>query len=265
MTWLLPLARLEVEKVLVFRGELFGQFFAKILPTLLAIFIWRAVFLSTGKGEIAGFTLAETISYFILTMVMRQIRPAEFFKRIEEAVRSGLISSLLLRPVSPLLWFFTGGLVESLFALVLTAPAVLLIGIASGWLAPAAGVFEILAATGMAAIGAASTVLLFLAAGGVSFWTVEIGGFVWGLDFLFLLLSGRLLPLDFFPPGAAEILNALPPAAAGSLPAKIWLGKLGGAALAESFGIQLLWLAALFFLTNWLWRKGTRKLELVGG
>lgn len=79
------------------------------------------------------------------------------------------------------------------------------------------------------------------------------------------LLSGSLIPIPFFPPALARILELTPFAAMSNVPYRVYSGDLVGAAAWQAVGLQVFWLIALVALGAILLRQALRRTVIQGG
>ena len=93
----------------------------------------------------------------------------------------------------------------------------------------------------------------------------QIEGLIWAKHMVVQLLSGLLVPLAFFPPAAARILESLPFAAISQSPVLIFLGRVRGESLGRELAFQAGWAAALWLLSGLLWSRSVRRLTIQGG
>lgn len=79
------------------------------------------------------------------------------------------------------------------------------------------------------------------------------------------LLSGALIPIPFFPPVLARILELTPFAAMSNVPFRIYSGDLSGAMAWQAVGLQVFWLLALLALGAFLLKQALRRTVIQGG
>jgi ABC-2 type transport system permease protein len=82
--------------------------------------------------------------------------------------------------------------------------------------------------------------------------------------FTYSLASGYLIPLDLFPPGVREFLWYLPFRYTMSFPVELLMGRLSGPAILQGIAIQGVWVAAMYAVNRWVWRRGLRHYSAVG-
>ncbi|MBR5445451.1 MAG: ABC transporter permease [Clostridia bacterium] len=77
--------------------------------------------------------------------------------------------------------------------------------------------------------------------------------------------SGNLVPLPFFPPALAAILEFTPFAAMQNIPFRIYSGHIAGWDILRCMGLQLFWLAVLVLLGGLLMKKALKRVAIQGG
>ena len=99
----------------------------------------------------------------------------------------------------------------------------------------------------------------------IAFSAVNIDALIQVKKHLLRLLSGSIIPVWFFPPAVARVLESLPFVYIYQLPLSIYIGRGDRAQQLAQMRIQLLWLVILggvFFLVQ---NRVTRKVMVQGG
>lgn len=78
-------------------------------------------------------------------------------------------------------------------------------------------------------------------------------------------LTGRLIPISFFPTALQKIFSFLPFTAMTYVPVMIYLGKYSGMQVLEQLGKQALWVVVLYLFGSFLWKKIERRIVILGG
>lgn len=98
-----------------------------------------------------------------------------------------------------------------------------------------------------------------------SFWLLDYRGPIMVLVWTNGLLSGLLVPLNYWPSGAEAVIRMLPFAGLIQTPVDIILGKALGADLAIALGLQVGWAVALMLAGRVLLAMAVRKVVVQGG
>ncbi|MHB1355918.1 MAG: ABC transporter permease [Anaerolineae bacterium] len=243
----------------VFWGLLYNL--VNVLPQ---VFLWRALYI--GKEQVAGATLAQMLTYVVLSNLVGILTNAGGAEDIEERMKSGNIGLDLLRPVSVRGLFVARNLGAMVGNLALTGIPQLVVSIiiVGGILPPvswaALGCFLLTALLGM---GVQISLQLFL--GTFSFWFINTWLMGWVLDFSWLVLSGSIVPLWLLPRWLLVVAQALPFQAAQFIPIAVYLGKIPLSDVPRALLVQGLWIAGLLGAQTLLWRRGLRRIVVLGG
>ena len=99
----------------------------------------------------------------------------------------------------------------------------------------------------------------------MTFWFLEIQGFVILSMAVESVLGGQIFPLDLMPPGLFHASQYLPFFYQIYFPAAILTGRIGLADTVRCLGLQAAWALVLLAIVQVLWRRGLRRHTAVGG
>ncbi len=259
-------ARTAFLKMLAYRLRYYTGILTYLLFVAVHYFIWLAIFAGQEPGAtVRGFTLEEMVTYVAIGWVARTFYHSNVDLEINELVKTGQISTFLVRPVNFQLLMISQAVGEALFRICMFSVPVLL---TITFLFP----IEPPASAADGALFFLSTVIGFLilalfnfAVGLLAFWLKSIQGVMRAKYVLLQLASGLLLPLPFFPEPIESVLELLPFQAIAYIPLRFYLGKVPSEELLSIFLHQLFWIAVLLFLGQRLWWWAMKKLTLQGG
>lgn len=97
------------------------------------------------------------------------------------------------------------------------------------------------------------------------FFTISPNGWKMVLTGAVDFLSGKIIPLPFFPAPFLKIVECLPFAYMQNVPLRIYCGDLTGTELTASVLQQIFWLAALVGLGLLLWKRVEKRIVVQGG
>jgi len=227
--------------------------------------LWRAAYL--GQDTIGGFSLDQTLTYFISLLVLQFFIGAfnEDYQ-ISEEIRNGLINQFLLKPINYFVYRFTifisARLVSGLLALV---PIILVLPLLGEHLTFPDESWRLL--VGLPAILMSALIQFSIAYifGMLTFWFLEIQSFVILSMAIESVLGGQIFPLDLLPESIFRISQFLPYYYQMYFPAAILTGRIGEAAAIEGLFIQAFWVIVLLGIGQLLWQRGLRRHTAVGG
>jgi len=260
------LFEIGLQNTFVYRWNFLLRTIFGIVPLIGMIFIWRAVFESSGK-PIAGYEYSSMIFYFMVTVFLDNlITPTEDEWQIAAEIREGRISAYLIKPMNYLLYRITAYLsYRLLYIAVVLIP---ILGLAVFFreyirLPTHFSTWPVLALSTLMAAG----IQFFIAYGiaMLSFWILEISTIVFILYSFEYFLSGHVFPLDIMPPWLQGFLHWSPFTYELFFPAQIAMERVRGAALWEGLAIQAGWLIFVTVLARVVWTQGLRRYQAFGG
>jgi ABC-2 type transport system permease protein len=254
-----------LQSSLVYRWNFAVRGFFSLFQLVQVFILWGAAYASA--NHIGGFDFSQTVTYFTTILVLNFFVGAfnEDYQ-ISEEIRNGLINQFLLKPINYFLYrlsIFSSARVVS-GALVLVPLAVVLPFLRHHLVFPHE-------AWRFALIGPAlllSALIQFSIAycfGLLTFWFLEIQGFVILSMAVESVLGGQLFPLDLMPAGLFHVAAYLPFYYQMYFPAAILTGRLGLAATERGLGLELAWAVILLGVAELLWTRGLRRHTAVGG
>ena len=233
---------------------------------LVVVFIlWGAAF--QGKTEIGGFDLAQTMTYFILMLVL-QFFISAFSEdyQISEEIRNGLINQFLLKPINYYLYrfsiFVAARLVSGLLALL---PLLIALPLLKDYISFPDETWRWLLGAPAVLMSAVIQFTIAYCFGLLTFWFLEIQSFVILSMAIESLLGGQIFPLDLMPEWFFRISQFLPYYYQMYFPVAIFTGRLDQPTVMEGLALQAFWCVALLAFAQLLWRRGLRRHTAVGG
>ena len=263
----LKILRVSLVERLVYRADFFVTMLFRFLPLLTTFLLWDAVYESSGKKTIVGFTHDEMIAYLLLVQISRMFSSMPGLAGgIAQDIRDGNLKKYLLQPIDMTAYLLA---YRGAHKLAYIATSIIPYGLLFAWFHAVFPPFPDFV-TFLAYL--ASLVMSFLlgfffeaAIGMVGFWLLEVTSFLWVVNTVNFFISGQMFPIDLLPEPAATILKPLPFAFLAYWPAMIFLGKVQGAELAFVLLLELFWVIVLMGLTRFLYRRGLRYYGAYGG
>jgi ABC-2 type transport system permease protein len=255
---------------LVYRWNFAIRAFFSLFHLVVVFILWNAAY--TGKIDIAGFSLAQTMTYFI-TLLVLQFFISAFSEdyQISEEIRNGLINQFLLKPINYYLYrfsiFIAARIVSGGLALL---PILLAFPLLRDLLDFPTDAWRIAYAIPALVMSALIQFTIAYCFGMLTFWFLEIQSFIILSLAIETLLAGQVFPLDLLPKPLFEISQYLPYYYQMYFPASIITGRATEQDLAQglilrNLGIQAFWVIALLIIAQVLWKRGLRRHTAVGG
>jgi ABC-2 type transport system permease protein len=255
-----------IQSNLVYRWNVGMRAAFALIHLVFVVTLWTAAF--QGRDEIGGFTLNQTLTYFLTIFYFNFLIVAwsEDYQ-IAEEIRNGTINQFLLKPID----YFTYRL--SLFAsarivtgVIAVVPLLLASPLFGGYLEFPDDTWRWLLLPLALLLSAMLQFLIAYCYGMLAFWFLEIQGVVILSLAIETLLSGQLFPLDLIPGPLGDVVAYLPFAYLMYFPAALATGRipeLSGALV--GIGVQVFWVFAIYGLARLMWRRGLLRHTAVGG
>jgi ABC-2 type transport system permease protein len=258
----LELAKKSFLQNIVYRSEYIAGVVNAIVMIFVNIAIWKAVYEEDGALEGVQFKLMAT--YVVLSFLMQTLYMMDEYL-IERKVRSGLISSDLLKPMHfrPYIFAYTSGTFA--FRCLMQLTPALLLSIFLFDLLPPFSTVMFLYFLASALLGYLVLYNLNFLVWLSSFWFYWTFSLVTIKDTAVMILSGALIPLWFMPGWLQEIIVYTPFAAIYSTPIRIYLGMVPEDEIISNLITQTLWVIGLAAAGHLLWKSAARKLVVQGG
>ena len=251
---------------IVYRWNFLIRAFFSLFQLVVVFILWGAAY--AGHETIGGFSLPATITYFV-TLIVLQFFIGAFNEdyQISEEIRNGLINQFLLKPINYFAYRFSifsaARLVSGLLMLL---PLLVLLPLLHDRLAmPPLDAWRL--ALGLPAIVLAALIQFSIAYcfGLLTFWFLDIQGFVILSMAVETLLGGQMFPLDLMPAGILRVAEYLPFYYQMYFPAAILTGRIDFARAISGLPMQIAWVITLLMFTQFLWTRGLRRHTAVGG
>jgi ABC-2 type transport system permease protein len=250
---------------LVYRWNFAVRGFFSLFHLAAVFILWGAAY--AGTTSIGGFSFGQTLTYFI-TLLVLQFFISAFNEdyQISEEIRNGLINQFLLKPINYFTYrlsiFAAARLVSGLLIFLPVLVALPVIGPYLTFPAEPWRLAVILPALVQSALIQFSIAYCF---GLLTFWFLEIQGFVILSMAVETLLGGQMFPLDLMPAPLFHAAHYLPFYYQMYFPAAIITGRIGLPLALEGLVIQFVWVLVLLGLNQLLWVRGLRRHTAVGG
>ena len=250
--------RLGLAEAVAYRAAMLVWILTTTFP-LVSLALWHSL---AAQGPIGDYGRTDFVAYFVAAFLIRQLTASWVVWDLSAQIASGDLSTLLMRPVHPLLHHLMSNLAALPVRVALAVPlgVVVLIAVGGieasvGWHLALAPLAILLAWLLQLCVQICVACLAFWVTSSAALFEVWLG--------LYMVLSGYVMPTSLLPWFSA-VVRVLPFHAAMGFPTELLCGRLGGAEIAWGFALQAVWLAVFAALAAWLWRRGLRVYGAVG-
>ena len=254
-----------LQDTFVYRWNFLLRSLFSLIPLLGTVAVWKAV--CESEQGLPGYSFSAMVFYFVGVLLVENLAsPTEDEWRIAAEIREGQISAILTKPLDYLAYRLTLFFAYRFLYSVVTLPVlgVVLWAFANHLEWPQhlmTWLWFSLAVCGSALI----QFFIAYALAMLAFWILEVSTLIFILYSFEYFLSGHVFPLDLLSPKMQEVLHWLPFPYELFFPVQILLERLDFKSMVEGFLIQLMWVCITFGLAKFLWMRGVRKYQAVGG
>lgn len=237
-----------------------------ILSTCLRIFIFWEIYraLYGTRQEVDGITMAMVTTNFILSMGLDAIfYMNDYF--LPNKIQDGSIATELLRPMSFKGRMFAENMGCAVFNLIFHFTPSFFIALALIGIMPQASKMSLLCFVLSAMLGYGVMWSISFTLQMLSFWLINMWSLMTLKTVLINVFSGTMIPLWFMPDWMEKLMRFTPFSSIYFTPVQIYLGQLSGREIMEKCLVQLVWILIIFFIGDFLWKCGQRKLVVQGG
>ena len=250
------------KEAIAYRAEYIISVLAIPLRFFVIVMIWTAVYSASSDQSIQGYSLANLITYFMISTFVFTANYDTVVQFLEQENRKGNFLVYLLKPMSFPWLDFLRKIANRAFAIVSEIiPVTIIFIVFFSEYFVYGNIPGILLAVVFSFI---MSYLIHLLVGILTFYLVHVRSVGWLVDFFIHFASGVFVPLDLLPPALIAVSDLLPFKYLVFVPTKIYLGDYVGLELLFQYAMQLLWTLILLGLVYVLWKKAIRHFSGVG-
>jgi ABC-2 type transport system permease protein len=254
-------ARKAFSREATYRVEVFTNVGSVLLRVYLLRSLWTALYAQNAAP--ANIPLHAMITYATVALLMSLILEVDGTRAIRDKVREGTIATDLMKPISLPAYFFSDGFGQTAFHAMTIVPALALSLTLVKIDVPSLATLFVFALSFV--LGYLVNFLLNFLMNVVAFWTLETFAIQMMVRWASDLLSGQILPLEFFPGILGAIVLNLPFAAIYSTPLRIYIGELPPSAWPAALAAQAFWVVLFAGFASIVWRFAERRVVVQGG
>lgn len=258
------------QRAMVYRWNTALEVWGYLLTMVISVLLWRFVFETTGKGNIAGYTAPEMISYLLIA---GWLASTFWFtaqgNRIINDIKDGTLSNYLVKPMHILGYYHAYGLMGKLSQIFMSAIffSVVLAALYFWGGIPFHFVLQPSTIIGFAMFFLLAMLIQFMIFYNTAlcaFWLEDASGVSFLARVFADVAAGAFLPLALFSEAWQSFFSWLPFHYIISVPVNILLGRLTILEMVQQGLGALIWLMALYGLAFIIMRRGVRHYSGVG-
>jgi ABC-2 type transport system permease protein len=231
--------------------------------------LWEAIYIGSGKDEIAGFSRNAMVAYLLMVQISRMFSSMPGLSTgIARDIRDGNLKKYLLQPID-MLWYLLAyrGAHKIAYMATTALPYAVLFFVFRDVFDTLPGPWTWLAY--FASLCMAFLIGFFFEAclGIAGFWFLEVTSLVYIVNIFTYFVSGQMFPLELLAeyPYVTEALEVMPFQFLAYFPAMVFLEKKQGTELIIGLMVELGWVVCLVLVCRGLYRLGLRHYSAFGG
>lgn len=255
------LLRVGVAETVAYRAEFLVWILTTTLP-LVMLALWTSV---AAEAPFRSYTSADFVAYYLAGLIVRNLTGSWVAWQISEEIRMGVMSMRLLRPIHPFIAFAASHLAAIPFRTVVALPIAVALLVSSGASALASEPVQLALVVPSLALAWLITFGFLFGIGTLGFLftkTMALLNLYFGL---FSLFSGYLMPIPLLPPVIRQIAEYSPFRFMFSVPVELMTRSIEPAELVWLMCGQVAWTLVTIVAALWVWNRGVRHYEAVGG
>lgn len=258
------IAKNTLQEYFVYRVNFFFWRLQVFISFLTFYSLWSAVGRSPGFSS-SLYSLPQLYSYFVIGYVIRAMVFTTRTQDLGGDIQEGRLSTLLLKPISIVKYYFSRDIIDKLFNLffMVFEFALIIVLFRPELIIPAPLNFLVFVLFLLLSIS-----IFFFYSLAISFSAFWIDS-AWSIRFLsgvvFVnLFSGQFIPLDLLPPFIYRVLVFTPFPYMYFYPVKFFIGQVSLPQAVNYLITGLFCLIVTAAFSNWLWLKGKQKYQSYG-
>jgi ABC-2 type transport system permease protein len=245
-----------------YRGRVVLSVLTGFFP-LLTMAVWLTVVAEGGPPQ--GWTTGDFLSYYAAATLLWNLAGDRVVWQWDADMRTGDLSTRLLRPIHPFHQYATSDLGHRAVFLTVLAPALAIAALLVPGLDYPFDPVRLAAVAAALALAYAVSLLMASTFALIGFWSTQTSSvwlLWWGLG---SFTSGWVAPLVLMPDWLRTVAVVLPFRTAMGFPVELLMGRLDARQTVSGFAVGLGWLAVFALLYRIGWRHGVRRYQAVAG
>ena len=243
------------------RGFFYLVAFSWMIPLLIYLLVWST---AAAGGTVGGLTQGDLVGYYIVLILVNQVTFCSNNWTVGEAIGSGRLNLLLLRPLSPVYDALASEVAVKVVFMTFAIPVALILALL---LRPE---LHVSLQDGLAFVPALVLAWALRFSWGywlalLSFWTTRADALLSLQESLVFLVGGQVAPIALLPDWLHLAAVVLPFRYMVGFPVEVLTGQLSRAELWTGFAVQGGWLVVGLVLSATLWHSGLHRYSAVGG
>jgi len=252
---------INLKSQLVYKGIIIENYINGLVKIILLYYIWKAIY--SGHTVIAGRTFNDMVFYLILSTYISSLFVYPDIYMLSMDIKKGNITYQLLKPMSFQIMFLLKnvGILLAMLCTMLPVFFVVCSVIFHKFILPADPILFLL----FVILGFLLYCSFDFMLGILCFWTENCWGITYFKEVIVSLLSGALIPLEYYPKTVHNFISLLPFPSIIATPIKIYLGECSQMDALKHMVSTLIWCTVFFLIANLIYQLAKKQSTFNGG
>lgn len=248
---------------LVYRFSMLMQIFTGILMVLLLKILWTAIY--AGRADINGYTISSILTYFVMSRSIMAFTENRIDREVGRSILSGVFLNELISPMDLQLYFGFKSFGECTRKFIFDGVPLFIISCFFINIIIPRDIYTYLYFFISLIFAFFINVNINFIVGIVACWVKGVEGLMHIKDFIIMLFSGLLIPINFYPQVVLNILDYLPFKFITYIPIQIYLQAYKPSEIMLFFVQQIFWIVVFYCIGFIVMKTGLKKLVIYGG
>ncbi|MGL4662245.1 MAG: ABC transporter permease [Culicoidibacterales bacterium] len=243
------------QMTLTYKLNFITSIFSSVITIVISFFLWKAVYAGSDMQSIGGYTENQMLRYIIFANMLAIVFSFDSVVRLGGLVRSGKLTTMILRPICLLGEFLASFLGQKIMYIVFVFICIIFLSEPSSQLY-----------LRLVYLGVSFTIFFLLMAviSNVGFWLIQMWPMRPVISGLYMLLGGLFFPLNLLPGNIYVIIQYNPFAFFGFHITNILQGMYSNETIYTLLVVSIFWISLLYGIYKLSLNRGLKKYEGMG-
>ena len=260
----LKVLKVSIANEMEYRFNFFSTIIFSLIPFATNVLLWVAIY--SGSKNTFDMSMKQTVTYYFSVFVVENLINNNTVYNIGTEIKNGEISKYLIKPCNYRIYSFCKTLAHNLLFLIIGIIPISAISIVlNGYIQFRFSLFHGVSFLISLVIGYFVNFYLNYLMSSLAFFISEVTSLFLTVDVLKGLVTGKLIPLSYFPKALSSVLVITPFQFICYLPVMILVGDYSNQTIIYNLLLGTIWTIILHGLCKLAWKIGMKKYSSYGG
>lgn len=247
-----------------YRFNFLSSIIYSLIPFATNILLWIAIYATNSKSF--EMSLKNIITYFFLVFIVENLISNNSLYSIGTEIKNGDISKYIIKPFNYRTYMFFKALAHNLlFIIVGIIPVLIILIFLSNNLSLNISIASVIAFISALVIGYLINYYINFLLSSLAFFVSEVSSLFITFDVLKGLVTGKVIPLSYFPKVLSNFISFTPFPFICYFPVVILTNDCSSEFVLSNLMFGIIWIVILYLLCNLTWKTGIQRYSSYGG